>query len=205
MTKELLLIFVRKPELGKVKTRLAATVGNQAALSIYECLLKHTLHITKNLNVTKQVYYTENISENDLWDPSIYDKKQQYGAHLGARMEFAFDQGFKAGYQNIVIIGSDIIDLTQADLISAFAALKTHDKVIGPAKDGGYYLLGMKKLNPDIFRNKTWGTDTVYSATMKDLEGESIFQLDVKNDIDRIEDLNPHSIFDQFLTNKDPN
>jgi len=94
-SKNLLLIFTRNPELGKCKTRLAAKVGDDAALEIYKFLLNHTAGITKNLYATKAVYYSEEIWENDIWDPTVFDKKLQEGADLGERMANAFKDGFE--------------------------------------------------------------------------------------------------------------
>ncbi len=196
----LLIIFTRNPELGKCKTRLAASIGDVAALDIYTFLLKHTVSITENLNVTKQVYYSVKIRENDLWDDTIYDKKQQEGTDLGLRMEYAFQQGFKDGYKNIIIIGSDMYDLSQTDLKLAFQSLEQHDFVIGPAEDGGYYLLGMKNLNPKVFRNKEWGTNTVLFSTKNDLKTEDVKFLLERNDIDTLDDIKDVPFFrDQFL------
>lgn len=197
--KNLLIIFTRNPELGKCKTRLAATIGDQKALDIYTFLLQHTVAITKGLTVTKEVHYSVKIRENDLWDPAIYSKKKQEGADLGERMQFAFATGFKAGYKNIIIIGSDMYDLHQEDLENAFKALQTSEYVLGPAEDGGYYLLGMKSLHPSVFKNKNWGTKTVLQATLKNLSAAQVKLLKEKNDIDYYEDIKGISIFQQFL------
>ncbi len=203
MNKDLLIIFTRNPELGKVKTRLAATVGDASALDIYTFLLKHTVVITKELAVAKQVHYSVKIRENDLWDEAVFEKKQQHGDDLGARMLYAFQQGFKAGYQNIIIIGSDMLDLDQKDLEMAFSALKANDIVIGPAEDGGYYLLGMKQLKPEIFSNKKWGTGTVLKDTLKDLKSELVYSLPLKNDVDLYEDIKDNEAFRPFLKTKE--
>ncbi|WP_034918735.1 TIGR04282 family arsenosugar biosynthesis glycosyltransferase [Gillisia sp. CAL575] len=197
--KNLLLIFTRNPELGKVKTRLAKDVGDQTALDIYKFLLDHTVSITENLPITKEVYYSEKIHENDIWDPSIYKKKQQVGAGLGERMEHAFATGFKNGFSNIIIIGSDMYDITAEELMEAFKKLDSTDFAIGPAEDGGYYLLGMRKLKPAIFANKEWGTNTVLKDTLQDLNNESTVLLEVKNDVDYFSDIKEHIAFQQFF------
>ena len=101
-TQNLLIIFTRNPELGKCKTRLAATVGDVSALSIYKFLLAHTASITENLGLVKQVHYSVKIRENDIWDRLIYNKKKQEGDDLGIRMLNAFEQGFNAGVKKIV-------------------------------------------------------------------------------------------------------
>ncbi len=199
-TTNLLLIFTRNPELGKCKTRLAATIGDQAALTIYKFLLSHTVNITKNLNVHKEVQYSVQIREHDIWDATIYDKKQQQGTDLGARMEHAFAQGFAKGFENIVIIGSDLYDLNQEHIEQAFEALTTTDYVIGPAIDGGYYLLGMKSLTSRLFANKKWGTASVLKETLVDLTHETVTILEERNDVDVYEDIKDIDVFQQFLS-----
>ncbi|MEL6809790.1 MAG: TIGR04282 family arsenosugar biosynthesis glycosyltransferase [Bacteroidota bacterium] len=202
MSKDLLIIFTRNPELGKCKTRLAASLGDETALSIYKFLLNHTVAITQNLKVDKQVHYSVKVRENDIWDPALFAKKQQKGSDLGERMLHAFHRGFEEGYERLIIIGSDMYDMDQADLEEAFEALKSHDFVIGPATDGGYYLLGMSYLKPELFSNKQWGTETVLNATLENLIGVSLKVLTKKNDIDYAEDLEGFPVFDQFITKK---
>lgn len=200
-TKNLLLIFTRNPELGKCKTRLAAKVGDQNALDIYKFLLAHTVKITKQLNVEKQVHYSVAVRENDIWNNAIFAKKLQKGGDLGERMLNAFAKGFADGFQNIIIIGSDMYDMTQSDLENAFTQLENHDFVIGPAVDGGYYLLGMRKPNTSIFKNKNWGTETVLEDTLIDLKNEKVKLLEAKNDVDYYDDIKDIEAFQPFLKN----
>tara|TARA_R100001369_G_scaffold92817_1_gene140125 strand:+ start:5017 stop:5628 length:612 start_codon:yes stop_codon:yes gene_type:complete len=199
--KDLLIIFTRNPELGRCKTRLAATVGDVSALNIYKFLLNHTKNITQNLNIAKWVYYSDDIWENDIWDRSVYEKKVQSGNDLGERMSNAFIEGFNAGYEKIIIIGSDMYDLNENDLLEAFNLLDHHDYVIGPAIDGGYYLLGMKVFNPAVFEDKIWGSDTVLQDTIQDLNNMNYGLLAAKNDIDYFEDIKDIEIFRTFLKN----
>ena len=196
---DLLLIFTRNPELGKCKTRLAAKVGDQAALDIYEFLLRHTVNITKALSVQKQVYYSEEIWNDDVWDNGQYEKKLQRGNDLGKRMQDAFQNGFSIGFERIIVIGSDMYDLSQKDLEQAFSKLDDHDYVIGPAEDGGYYLLGMKKLKTKLFENKDWGKETVLKNTLNDLFGENYALLPTRNDVDHYEDIQHLQAFQPFL------
>jgi len=198
-SKNALIIFTRNPELGKVKTRLAATVGNEAALEIYKFLISHIVKVSENIEVDKYVFYSESIQKNDAWDNSVFRKKLQYGDDLGLRMNNAFEQLFKMGYQKVVIAGSDIYELTSEDIKDSFTALETDDFVMGPAKDGGYYLLGMKQLNSAVFRNKNWGTSTVFKDTMEDLKNEKVSLLAVKSDVDVYEDIVNVEVFQQFL------
>lgn len=199
LSKNLLLIFTRNPELGKCKTRLAATVGDQTALDIYNFLLYHTVSITKNLSATKIVYYSETIWENDIWDTAIFLKKLQNGSDLGDRMQRAFQEGFEDGFEKIIIIGSDLFDLSENDIENAFSALNDAEFVLGPAEDGGYYLLGMKYLEPNVFKNKAWGTNTVLQDTLTDLKNKKTTFLERRNDIDIYDDIKDVPAFKSFL------
>ncbi|WP_299767047.1 TIGR04282 family arsenosugar biosynthesis glycosyltransferase [uncultured Dokdonia sp.] len=195
----LLLIFTRNPELGKVKTRLAKGVGQENALTIYKELLQHTHDVVIQNDCTKRVGYSVKVREQDLWEESFFEKFQQQGDDLGQRMEHAFTEGFSDNYKKIVIIGSDLYDLQPHHLKEAFDALTTHDTVIGPAKDGGYYLLGMRFLITDVFKNKEWGGDTVLENTLKDLSSYTIHTLEELNDIDFAEDLTPYPEFANYI------
>jgi hypothetical protein len=199
-SKKALIIFTRNPELGKVKTRLAASIGDEKALNIYTFLLKHTIKITQHIAADKYVYYSENIALQDLWDNDIYRKKLQKGTDLGQRMYHAFKELFSLGYQKVIIVGSDIYDLKQQDIDEAFNKLDSHPYVIGPALDGGYYLLGMTQLYDPIFKNKQWGTNTVLQNTLQDLKNKRVLTLAPKNDVDYLEDIKDVPIFKQFLS-----
>lgn len=191
-SKRLLMLFVRNPELGKVKTRLAASVGPETALDIYLHLLRHTRDITQELPMDKAVYYSERIEENDLWPGQFYQKKLQPAAgDLGDKMKAAFETAFADGYTAVVIIGSDCLQLT-ADIINeAFEGLEDHEVVIGPALDGGYYLLGMKHLHPELFQDKRWSTEHVFPDTLYDIERLHLSHtlLPYLSDVDELEDL----------------
>jgi rSAM/selenodomain-associated transferase 1 len=186
-----LIIFVKNPVLGKVKTRLAATIGNQKALDIYHMLLDHTHKISKDLQIDKIVFYGDFINHLDLWENEIYEKCLQDGINLGERMRKAFEQVFEPGSKKVVIIGSDCYELTSKILLNAFDVLSWKDAVIGPATDGGYYLLGMKYLIPQIFDEKNWSSHTVFSETIRQLENLHIsFDLmKTLRDVDRESDL----------------
>lgn len=200
-SRNLLLIFTRNPELGKVKSRLAKDIGAKAALEIYKFLLNHTKTITQNLKgVDKQVWYSENIPAQDIWDSNFFDKKEQCNhPDLGKRMLHAFQEGFHNGYENIIIIGSDLYDIQTEDIQYAFEKLDQHDAIIGPATDGGFYLLGLKKVIPEIFENKEWGTPSVLQKTLTDLENYNYTKLNAKNDVDYLSDIKDISIFRPFL------
>jgi len=199
MPKNLLLVFTRNPELGKVKTRLAKTVGNATALKIYIFLLERTRDIAIKVSADKAVYYSVKVRENDIWDASIFQKHQQVEEDLGIRMLHAFKNGFKAGYEKVMIIGSDLYDLTAETIENAFIALENNEVVIGPAEDGGYYLLGMNSLEEKVFKNKEWGTETVRKDTLEDLKDKKVFLLGELNDVDVFEDIEHHPAFQAFI------
>lgn len=198
----LLLIFTRNPELGKVKTRLAAGIGDENALEVYTFLLKHTQKVIAPVNAQKRVMYSDSIVEDDLWSAPKIEKKLQSEGDLGQKMKNAFEQGFKDGFEKIVIIGSDLYDVKAEDIEEAFCQMNKHDVVIGPAQDGGYYLLGLKSIPSGIFENKNWGTDTVLKDTLQDVEQLDFFLLEEKNDIDTIEDLEGIPVFEKYIKNK---
>lgn len=186
--KNCLIIFTRKPEKGKVKTRLAQGVGDDKALKIYKFLLEHTAKTTAKVNAHKRVYYTKAIVENDVWDDNIFDKNVQIEGDLGQKMQQAFEQTFQDGFENVVIVGSDLYDIDHKLIDKAFEKLNQNDVVIGPATDGGYYLLGTKSIFPEIFKNKPWGTDKILNLTLQDLKSKQVALLEAKNDIDYKED-----------------
>lgn len=191
-SKNALIIFTRNPELGKCKTRLAKTIGDEAALRVYKFLLHHTANVAKKVEASRYAYYSVNIQENDLWEQEYFSKKQQKGEHLGERMQNAFQELFDLGHEKVVIIGSDLYDLDAKYIEEAYQNLDTHDAVIGPALDGGYYLFGMKKVLPNVFNQKDWGTETVFEDTLKDIENYNIHLTKALNDIDTFEDIKPY-------------
>jgi len=188
--KAALIIFVRNAVLGKVKTRLAATMGNETALNIYQQLLTHTHSITQNIACQKFIFYADEKNENDLWENDLYKKQVQHGDNLGERMGNAFNHLFCLGYKRICIVGSDCVALTTNLLHTAFEHLQTHDTVIGPSLDGGYYLLGMNQIIQGIFEEKEWSTDSVLTDTMANISNskKSCAVLPVLSDIDTEED-----------------
>jgi rSAM/selenodomain-associated transferase 1 len=187
----LLLIFIKNPEPGKVKTRLAATIGNNKAYQIYLKLLKHTIRAAQDVDADKQVWYSALIDSDDFISEPEFEKKLQRGKNLGARMLHAFKNGFNEDYDNIVIIGSDCPDVNPVLLEQAFIELRKHDLVIGPSADGGYYLLGMNTLREELFSDIDWSTERVLEQTLEKAKSLSlsVTRLPELNDIDTIEDL----------------
>ncbi len=189
----LLMIFVKNPEKGKVKTRLAARVGDDKAFRIYLKLLKHTLKIAQQAKAEKQVWYSSFIDSDDKLEERGFAKKLQSGQHLGERMEGAFQKAFESGHKNVVIIGSDCPDITAEVIEEAFNRLDqdSTDVVIGPSEDGGYYLLGMNSFYPGLFRGIEWSTGQVLPSTLDKIKKLELRKHMLKelNDIDTLQDL----------------
>lgn len=135
------------------------------------------------------MFYSEKIATADIWDDNVYFKEAQKGEDLGLRMLNSFEVIFNKGYQRVIVIGSDVFEINQAHIEKAFEFLDNNDFVIGPAVDGGYYLLGMKELFAKMFYNKQWGTNSVLKDTLIDILNKKIQLLEQLNDIDTIEDL----------------
>lgn len=175
--------------LGKVKTRLAKSIGDIGAFEVYKGLVDITETETKKMtNCNIRVYFSDVVIESKWSD---CEKYVQEGIGLGMRMENAFKEGFADGYEKVILIGSDLPDL-KAELINeSFNNLDHFDVVLGPAEDGGYYLIGMSSQKDFIFRNKSWSTEKLLEQTMTELDKKEISYhlLDQLNDIDTLEDL----------------
>ncbi len=189
--KQALIIFIKNPILGNVKTRLAKTIGDIKALEIYHQLLQHTQSITKNLKVDRFVFYSDEIVNDDIWN-DLYFKRIQCKGHLGVKMNEAFNKLFLEDYKAVVIIGSDCMQLSQKHINDAFEKLKTYEAVIGPAFDGGYYLLGTNNYIPQLFSNIEWSTENVFNDTIKLLSNNTYNVLERLRDIDTEDDWNKY-------------
>ncbi len=189
--RNLLMIFAKNADHGKVKTRLARTVGDDKALYIYLKLLEHTHAVAGMVDADKIIHYSERIEEFGVLDYYKFPKYLQKGDSLGSRMNNAFGQAFAMGYENVIIIGSDCYELSDEIVTSAFEALEKHDVVVGPAHDGGYYLLGMRRHYSHLFRDKVWSTSDVLLDTILDLQKlkVSYLLLPALRDVDEEEDL----------------
>jgi len=197
MTENRLIVFVKNPVPGKVKTRLASTIGDEAALAIYLKLLAATHALTEQLSCDVVIYYNQYVDSEDLWDNRKYDKCLQQGADIGEKMYHAISSEIAKGYKHVGLIGSDIHQLTPQIIDSAFEKLKSHDVVLGPAKDGGYYLIGMNHPCRRIFDLPAWSTSEVFDQTTRRIkvEGLTYGQTDLLSDIDDHEDLIKAGLF----------
>lgn len=188
--KKAIIIFQKNAQLGKVKTRLAKDVGDEKALEIYEFLTAYTHDYLQEVQVDKFLYYSDYIEDKTALPPNYY-KCVQSGADLGERMFRAFHEVFKKGYQSVVIIGTDCYEMNKSHIKQAFDALEKVDFVIGPADDGGYYLLGSTFLEGAVFADKNWSTKEVFPKTIQNFDelGIDYFVLPPLSDIDTIDDL----------------
>ncbi|MEM6723458.1 MAG: TIGR04282 family arsenosugar biosynthesis glycosyltransferase [Bacteroidota bacterium] len=168
-----LLIFIKNPEKGKVKTRLAKTLGDDQALAIYHRLLKHTRTISISLEIKRYLYYSQFIDQQDDWPNQQFDKQLQASGDLGNRMKSAFAEHLSA-HQKVLIIGSDCAQLRSDHLQAALTMLDQREVVIGPAKDGGYYLIGMRSRQDFIFENMPWSQENLLEQTLKKLREQSV-------------------------------
>jgi rSAM/selenodomain-associated transferase 1 len=193
--KKRLIIFIKTPSLGKVKTRLAATEGEVEALSIYEQLLAYTneisLKFTQETEIPVHVYFSD-VKGNEHLFPNAANRFVQVSGDLGVKMQSAFEDGIEWGFEQQVIIGSDCAEINEIDLKQAFTALNFCDVVLGPAFDGGYYLLGLSKMVEMIFANKPWSTPQLFALTQSEIvkNGYGLFLLATKSDVDTIGDWN---------------
>ncbi len=177
-TPHCILLYVKYPEAGRVKTRLARTIGNRHAVAVYRCFLADMLAMLQCADPNSRhkvcICYAPQSAESAFrsWLGDEYVYCPQHGSDLGDRMSDSFWQAFQAGYGKAVLIGGDLPDLPADHVTTAFAQLDTHDVVIGPTNDGGYYLIGFRQdsFAPEIFHEMTWSTMTVYAQTVRKIE-----------------------------------
>lgn len=198
--KKLLIVFVKNAVLGTAKTRLAKTIGKDAAFEVY----KHLMHVTEQAtirlkNCDVHIYFS---SEKDSTRWTNYTQFVQQGNDLGERMSDAFRRSFELGYEQIVGVGSDLPDLTSEIIDKGLAQLKSNDAVFGPAEDGGYYLIGMRSMLECIFEDKPWSTEGLLDITLEELKskGHSVGIIETLNDVDTEEDLMNSSLTERFAS-----
>jgi rSAM/selenodomain-associated transferase 1 len=181
-----LIIFIKNPRRGYVKTRLARTVGEDAALQIYHYLLDRTRRAAGAVQARRLLFYSDVIESDDGWPETDFEKRVQSSGDLGFRMEQAFRAAFAEGAQKVGIIGSDCPALNGAMLETAFQQLEQSDVVIGPTPDGGYYFLGMRAFEPSVFQDIAWSTETVLAQTLSQIQklGKTVSFLPALSDID---------------------
>ncbi|MEZ4798008.1 MAG: TIGR04282 family arsenosugar biosynthesis glycosyltransferase [Flavobacteriaceae bacterium] len=199
MPKKLLIIFVKNIKLGRVKTRLANTIGKENALKVYKALVEVTEKATSNIKTDKRIYFSDAII-HEKWTNDY--KAVQKGEDLGQRMSNAFKDGFDDGYTEIVLIGSDLPSISAKIIQDGFKSLKNKEVVFGPAEDGGYYLVGMSKFHHFIFENKAWSSSNLLEETLSELKQKKIevSLIETLNDIDTFEDLQAYPKFLKLIS-----
>ena len=189
-----LIIFVRYPEKDKVKTRLAEGTNKEFARSVYKlCTEKIFREMNSLKNFNKYVFYSEEKDKDKIikWTKNRFFYFAQRGIDLGERMSNAFEFVLSRHNQKAIIIGTDIPDLSKEIILQAEDALDNSDIVIGPSHDGGYYLLGMKKVYNNLFEDIEWSSGLVFNSTMERALSLNLFvkELQMLRDIDTKEEL----------------
>jgi len=192
MRKTAIIIFIKNPDLGRVKKRLAKTLGDEKALDIYKEMLEHTQTITKALSVDKYLFYDRAKDINDSWPNDIYNKEVQTTAYMSTRISNAFKKIFTKGYEHVVIVGSDCLELDERMIRLAFRQLEHFDTVVGPTKDGGFYLFGTNTFNSELFKVHSWGTPALASDIIKVIHNlhKTCFMLSELSEVVTADDLN---------------
>lgn len=192
---ERIIVFARAPLEGRVKTRLSPELDSGRILKLYKCFVTDTLNMLKQTGRPLCLCFdppdAENIMRDWLGDDIAF--QAQDGNNLGEKMANAFAAAFASGVESAVLIGTDAPDLSTKIIVRAFSALTDHDAVIGPAADGGYYLIGFRSdtFRHAVFETIPWSTASVYAATLARLSayGASVYRLPEWRDIDHYADL----------------
>ncbi|HXB56843.1 MAG TPA: TIGR04282 family arsenosugar biosynthesis glycosyltransferase [Vicinamibacteria bacterium] len=190
--RDVLLVFLKAARPGAVKTRLAAALGKAAAAELYRVLAEAEVRHTtpRRGEYERRFCFTPKGARAamEAWFPEEVFVPQE-GADLGARMARAFDRAFRDGARRVAIIGGDVPAVSREIVREAFRSLKGYDVVLGPARDGGYYLLALSRPRPGLFRGIAWGSSSVLAATVKKARGLAVRLLEPLTDIDTLGDL----------------
>ncbi|MEN3334770.1 MAG: uncharacterized protein V7641_4135 [Blastocatellia bacterium] len=193
---ERLIIFTRYPEPGRTKTRLIPALGAVGAADLHRRMTEQAMATARRFATRQAVALEVRYSGGDAalmqqWLGANLRLRAQSNGDLGARMRDAFNEAFQQGCERVVIIGTDCPGITSDTLASAFAALLQNDLVLGPASDGGYYLIGLSRAIPQLFDGILWGTDSVLRHTLQIAEAADCRYglLERLDDVDRPEDL----------------
>lgn len=191
-----LLYFVKYPEPGKVKTRLAKVVGDHRAAQVYRELTETNLRILNSISpdFAKVIVAFDPFERKEAirsWIPGPYEYVAQKGSELGTRLQNAFQFAFEKGFKKVMALGSDTLGLKHDLILKGFEALEFYDVAIGPAKDGGYYLIGTNHEQPFLFKNIPWSSPHVFESTLNKLieNNVSYYLLKKLDDLDEVENL----------------
>ena len=189
------MLFVKCPEPGLVKTRLATQLSDEFVANLYSCFIKDILNTLDNAELSHRIHVHHPEGNADCPELEYTQRPlyEQVGRDLGERMRRAFLDAFRHEYKSVIIIGSDLPDIPVEYIREGFRALQVKDCVIGPASDGGYYLLGFNvdTFVPEVFEDIPWSTDEVFNKTISILQSKScnIHLLPELQDIDTLNDL----------------
>jgi rSAM/selenodomain-associated transferase 1 len=182
-----IIVFVKNPKKGTVKTRLAKDIGEEQALQIYLKLIDYTKAVLDQTNMHKVVAFSSELMNEQVWNG--FQQTIQRGSDLGAKLACAF-QDYLQDFDKVVIIGSDCAEITSGHLLEASRKLNDQDVVLGPAKDGGYYLIGMRRFVPQLFVDMPWSSPNLLEMSLEKLELLSISYalLEELSDVDYLSD-----------------
>ncbi|MBR9978448.1 MAG: TIGR04282 family arsenosugar biosynthesis glycosyltransferase [Bacteroidetes bacterium] len=189
------ILYVRAPRPGRVKTRLAHDIGLRQAAAVYDVLLGHALDCIRPLHAQARLILecadSEDVPLLQLRVAGLAEVRAQSGAGLGERMADSFDRVFSEGADAAILVGSDLPGLHHALLLQGIGALRYSDIVLGPARDGGYYLIGMRRHNPELFAGVTWSDAATCLQTVRNIDAQqlSLETLPMLSDIDTAADL----------------
>ena len=193
--KNALLCFLKYPEPGHVKTRLAEDLDEQSAASLYEAMAERVIAevypLDGNYDLFLWVDPKHDLDQYRTWIGDSWQYREQRGGDLGERLSYAFTHAFTIGYDRVAVIGTDCIGMDQTFIEETFAKLEEHDFVVGPSTDGGYYLLGASQNSPWLFQRVPWSTDEVLEITLDkiDVRDLTVAQLEEKIDVDDLDAL----------------
>ncbi len=177
---------------GRVKTRLAATIGNDLAAEFHQLFLQSLLDRLQDVADVRRLYFSP-ASEAEAFRAlhPKWETSPQVDGDLGVRIRSFFDESFAAGFERVILIGSDSPDLSTAELNEGFTHLRNQDVVVGPSHDGGYYAIGAARKTPPLFAEISWGGDQVFQQTVQAIQscGLSYRELAPWYDVDDIDDL----------------
>lgn len=208
---KLLVIVAKQPVPGRVKTRLFPKLSPEAAADLYRCFLQDRIKEVSSLNgVDRAIAYTPEAAKETFASLALdgFELFAQRGKHLGERLNNIFLEKLSQGYEAVSIVDSDSPDLPKSLINESFELLLSRqaDIVLGPCYDGGYYLVGMRKPHPELFRNIPWSTENVLSVTLEKAKkmGLNVKLLSIWNDLDTFEDLVEfYNMYKDRLSSKD--
>ena len=188
-------LFAKPPIKGKVKTRLIPQLGESSATDIYRYCLDYTLGLVRHSGIDYQLWLSGE-SQDSIFRNQPYNLQQ--GTDLGSRMLSAIKSQLEqnpAAYSGVILIGSDCLDLTTTHLQQAIYALRNHDMVLLPTFDGGYSLIGCRRIDAELFANVEWGQNRVLQKTLENAKSLDyrVSLLETVRDIDRLQDVNHYA------------